>query len=82
MSDDTDGVHLGVMGSYPLSDKWGLFGKVALGNNSEVYELGVSYDLSDKWGMDLSYRDAEYKDLEDVLDVNYDGVRLGISTSF
>lgn len=81
VSADTDGVHLGVMGSYPLSDKWGLFGKVALGNNSEAYELGVSYNLSDKWGMDLSYRDAEYKDLRGS-DIEVKGIRLGATTRF
>ncbi len=78
----TDGFHVGLSGWYPLGDKFKTFGKVGIGNNSRIYEIGFSYAVSDNWDVDLSYRDAEYKDLEDVLDVNYDGVRLGVSTSF
>lgn len=81
-SSHTDGFQAGLSGWYPLGDKFKTFGKVGIGNNSRVYEIGFSYAVSDNWDVDLSYRDAEYKDLEDVLDVNYDGVRLGISTSF
>lgn len=78
----TDGFQVGVGGWYPLGDKFKTFGKVGIGNNSRIYEIGFSYALSDNWDVDLSYRDAEYKDMEDVLDVSYDGVRLGVSTSF
>lgn len=78
----TDGFQAGLSGWYPLGDKFKTFGKVGIGNNSRIYEIGFSYAVSDNWDVDLSYRDAEYKDFEDVLDVNYDGVRLGVSTSF
>ena len=80
-SEDTNGVQVGLMGSYPFSDKWQAFGKVALGNNSNMYELGVSYEVAENWDIDLSYRNAEYEDF-DGIDGEVDGFRLGISTSF
>lgn len=77
----TDGFQAGLMGWYPLADKFKTFGKVGLGNNSRVYEIGFSYAVADNWDLDLSYRDVEYKDFENV-DISFDGVRLGLSTSF
>lgn len=80
---DTDGFQVGVMGKYPFSDKFGVFGKVALGNNSNMYELGVSYAFAQNWNVDLSYRDAQYDDFDDAgVDGEIDGFRLGVSTSF
>lgn len=91
-SSHTDGVQVGLSGWYPLSDKFKTFGKVGVGNNSRIYEIGFSYAIADNWDIDLSYRDAEYKDFSyhndlyggfaDHLDLSYDGVRLGVSTSF
>lgn len=80
----TDGFQAGLTGWYPLGDKFKTFGKVGLGNNSRVYEIGFSYAIADDWDVDLSYRNAEYKDLGDAMewDFEYDGVRLGVSTSF
>lgn len=78
----TDGFQAGLTGWYPLNDKFKTFGKIGLGNNSHVYEIGFSYAVADNWDVDLSYRDVEYKDFEDRVDVSYDGVRLGLSTSF
>lgn len=77
----TDGFQAGLTGWYPLADKFKTFGKIGLGNNSRVYEIGFSYAVADNWDVDLSYRDVEYKDIEDV-DISFDGVRLGLSTSF
>ena len=80
---DTDGFQVGVMGNYPFSDKFGAFGKLAIGNNSNMYELGVSYTFAENWNVDLSYRDAQYDDFDDAgVDGEIDGVCLGVSTSF
>lgn len=78
----TDGFQAGLTGWYPLADKFKTFAKIGLGNNSHVYEVGFSYAIANNWDVDLSYRDVEYKDFNDRVDVNYDGVRLGVSTSF
>ncbi len=81
----TDGFQAGLTGWYPLGDKFKTFGKVGLGNNSRVYEIGFSYAVADNWDVDLSYRDAEYKDFKTPVgycDFSFDGVRLGLSTSF
>lgn len=81
----TDGFQAGLTGWYPLGDKVKTFGKVGLGNNSRVYEIGFSYAIADNWDVDLSYRDVEYKDFEsygEYGDFSFDGVRLGVSTSF
>lgn len=80
-SADTDGVQVGLTGSYPFADRWQAFGKVALGNNNSMYELGVSYAVADNWDIDLSYRNAQYDDFEG-LDAEIDGIRFGVSTSF
>ncbi len=79
---DTQGFQIGLQGWYPVADKVNLFGKVGLGNNSQIYEIGAAYELADKWDLDVSYRWAEYKDIGDVADVQFDGVRAGISTTF
>lgn len=78
----TDGFQGGLTGWYPLGDKFKTFGKVGLGNNSHVYEIGFSYAIDDNWDLDLSYRDAEYKDFEDGTDVGCDGIRVGLSAVF
>ncbi|MBR0326101.1 MAG: outer membrane beta-barrel protein [Selenomonadales bacterium] len=78
----TDGVQIGLQGWYPIADKVDLFGKIGLGNNNQVYELGATYEFADDWGLDVSYRWAEYKDIGDMADVQFDGVRAGISTTF
>ncbi len=80
-SADTNGVQIGVMGKYPFSDKFDAFAKVAVGNNSNMYELGVSYEVAENWNVDLSYRNAQYDDFEG-LDGEVDGIRLGVSASF
>ena len=79
--EDTSGVQIGLMGNYPIADKLDAFGKIAIGNNSNMYELGVSYAVAENWNIDLSYRNAEYKDFDDV-DGEIDGFRLGVSASF
>lgn len=78
----TDGYQVGLAGWYPLSNKFKTFAKVGIGNNSRIYEIGVSYATSERWDIDISYRDAEYKDFYDTVDMNYDGIRFGLSTSF
>lgn len=78
----TDGFQAGLTGWYPLGDKFKTFGKIGLGNNSHVYEIGFSYEIVDNWDLDLSYRDVEYKDIAGFIDAPYDGVRVGVSTSF
>lgn len=76
-----DGFQVGLQGWYPLADKVNLFGKVGVGNNSQVYELGAAYKFVDDWGLDVSYRWAEYEDIGGG-DYQFDGVRAGISTTF
>lgn len=81
----TDGFQVGLTGWYPLGDKVKTFGKVGIGNNSHIYEIGFSYAVADNWDVDLSYRDVKYKDFKDgriIDDYSFDGVRLGLSTSF
>ena len=80
----TDGYQVGLQGWYPLGEKVNLFGKIGIGNNTEIYELGTTYKLADNWGLDVSYRYAEYKDFNDGYDGEYqfNGVRAGISTTF
>lgn len=80
--DHTDGFQAGLTGWYPLADKVKTFGKIGIGNNSRIYEIGFSYAIADNWDVDLSYRDAEYKDIGGIVDMDYDGVRLGVSTAF
>lgn len=77
-----EGIQFGVMGRYPLNNKLKTFGKLALGDHSRIYELGLSYAITNRWNVNLSYRDAQYQDLADFTDISYDGLRLGISTSF
>lgn len=80
---DTDGFHIGLMGNYPIADKFDAFAKAAIGNNSNMYEIGVSYAFAENWNVDLSYRDSEYKDFNDgAVDGQIDGFRLGVSASF
>ncbi|MBQ2114536.1 MAG: outer membrane beta-barrel protein [Selenomonadales bacterium] len=78
----TDGAQVGLQGWYPIADQVNLFGKIGLGNNNQVYEIGATYNFADDWGLDVSYRWAEYKDIDNTADVQFDGVRAGISTSF
>ena len=78
----TDGVQIGLQGWYPIADQVNLFGKIGLGNNNQIYEIGAAYKFADDWGLDVSYRWAEYKDVGDVTDLQFDGVRAGISTTF
>ncbi len=78
----TDGFQIGLQGWYPLADKVKLFGKVGIGNKSEVYEIGAAYALADKWDLDVSYRWAEYEDVGNIADLQFNGVRAGISTTF
>jgi opacity protein-like surface antigen len=81
---DTDGVQIGLQGWYPIADKVDLFGKIGIGNKTEIYEIGATYNFADNWGLDVSYRYAEYQDLNgnDGLDNEFKGVRAGISTTF
>lgn len=79
---NTDGFQAGLTGRYPLCDKVKTFGKIGLGNKSHVYEIGFSYAIADNWDIDLAYRDAEYKEIGGIVDMSYDGVRLGVSTAF
>ena len=76
-----DGYQVGLQGWYPLADQVNLFGKIGIGNNSQVYELGATYKFVEDWGLDLSYRWAEYEDVGGV-DIQFNGVRAGISTTF
>ncbi|MBQ6713088.1 MAG: outer membrane beta-barrel protein [Selenomonadales bacterium] len=80
----TDGIQVGLQGWYPLGEKVNLFGKIGIGNNNQIYEIGSTYKFADDWGLDVSYRWAEYKDFndEDDGDYKFDGVRAGISTTF
>lgn len=75
-------MQIGLQGWYPLGDRVKTFGKIGIGNNSRIYELGFSYALNDEWDVDLSYRDAEYQGFDDILEYNVDGLRLGVSTTF
>lgn len=77
----TDGVHAGLMGHYPLNDRLDIFTKLVFGNNLQVRQIGLAYEFVDNWEVDLSYRDVEYKDIGGM-DFEYDGVRIGVSTSF
>lgn len=78
---DTQGCQVGLQGWYPLSDKFKLFGKAGIGNNSQIYEIGAGYALADNWDLDVSYRYAEYQDVGGW-DMQFDGARVGISTTF
>lgn len=80
-SGHTDGVHAGLMGHYPLGDRLDIFTKLSFGSNMQIRQIGLSYAFADNWAVDVSYRDAEYKDINNI-DFEYDGMRIGVSTSF
>lgn len=82
---DQSSIQAGIMGHYPLTDRVDAFGRLALGTDSHIYEVGMSYEFAPRWDLNVSYYDAQYRDFDyyginTSLDV--DGVRIGISTSF
>ena len=76
------GIQIGVQARYPFSDKFIGFGKLGVGTASQVYELGIGYVLNDRHDIDLSYRYAEYEDVQGGADITYDGIRIGMTTKF
>lgn len=77
-----DGYQLGVSGWYPILDRVKVFGRFAAGEHSRVWEAGLSYTFAPRWDLDVAYRDSEYQDFAGLLDYSYDGMRVGISTTF